>query len=58
MRDPAPSAVRLNDYAPPAFLIDSIDLEVELFEDHARVCARLAITRRPGALKPGSAALG
>ena len=49
MRDPAPNAVRLKDYAPPAFLIDGIDLEVELFEDHARVRARLAITRRPGA---------
>jgi aminopeptidase N len=49
MRDPAPSAVRLKDYAPPAFLIDSIDLEVELFEDHARVRARLAITRHLGA---------
>jgi aminopeptidase N len=49
MRDPAPAAVRLKDYAPPAFLIDSIELEVELFEDHARVRSCLAIARRTGA---------
>ena len=49
MRDPAPAVVRLTDYAPPAFLIDSVDLEVELFDDYARVRARLAIARRDGA---------
>ncbi len=49
MRDPAPVTIRLKDYAPPAFLIDSVDLEVELFDDYARVRARLAIARRDGA---------
>jgi len=46
MRDPAPATTYLKDYQPPAFQIDSVDLEVELFEDHARVRARLAIARR------------
>jgi len=48
MRDPAPAPVHLKEYTPPAFLIDSIDLEVELFEGHARVRSRLRIARRPG----------
>jgi aminopeptidase N len=48
MRDPAPAAVRLKDYAPPAFLVDSVALDVELFEDFARVRSRLAIRRRAG----------
>ncbi len=52
MRDPAPAAIRLKDYAPPAFLIDSVELDVELFEDHALVGSRLAIVRR--AAKPAS----
>ncbi|TMG76603.1 MAG: aminopeptidase N [Betaproteobacteria bacterium] len=49
MRDPAPAAIRLKDYAPPAFLIDSVELDVELFEDHALVRSRLAVARRSGA---------
>jgi aminopeptidase N len=48
MRDPAPAAVRLKDYAPPAFLVDSVALDVELFEDFARVRSRLAVRRRAG----------
>ncbi|HEX4798752.1 MAG TPA: aminopeptidase N [Burkholderiales bacterium] len=48
MRDPAPAAIRLKDYAPPAFLIDSVELDVKLFEDHALVGSRLAIVRRAG----------
>jgi len=49
MRDPAPVPIHLKDYAPPPFLIDSVDLDIELFEDHARVRSRLAISRNPGA---------
>jgi aminopeptidase N len=48
MRDPAPAAVRLKDYAPPAFLVESVTLDVELFEDFTRVRSRLAIRRRAG----------
>ena len=47
MRDPAPVPIRLEDYAPPAFLIETVDLDIELFEDHARVRARLAASRNP-----------
>jgi len=47
MRDPAPVPIRLADYAPPAFQIETVDLDVELFEDHARVRARLAASRNP-----------
>jgi aminopeptidase N len=48
MRDPAPAAIRLEDYAPPAFLVESVALEVELFEEFARVRSRLAIRRHAG----------
>ncbi len=49
MRDPAPVPIHLKDYAPPAFLIEAVDLDVELFEDHARVRSRLALSRNPKA---------
>ena len=54
MRDPAPVPVRLQDYAPPAFLIETVDLDFELFEDHARVRSRLSISRNPKATDPGA----
>ena len=54
MRDPAPVPIRLEDYAPPAFLIETIDLDIELFEDHARVRSRLAISRNPKAADPNA----
>src|SRR5260370_38638096 len=49
MRDPAPVPIHLKDYAPPAFLIGTVDLDVELFEDHPRVRSRLALSRNPKA---------
>jgi aminopeptidase N len=49
MRDPTPQITRLKDYTPPAFLIETVDLEVDLFEDHARVRSRLRISRNPKA---------
>ncbi len=48
MRDPAPVPIHLKDYAPPAFLIETVELDVELFEDHARVRSRLKGLRNPG----------
>jgi aminopeptidase N len=54
MRDPAPVPIRLQDYAPPAFLVEAVDLDVALFEDHARVLARLSILRNPTAKDPGA----
>ncbi|MCZ7565528.1 MAG: hypothetical protein M5U08_18490 [Burkholderiales bacterium] len=49
MRDPAPTAILLKDYAPPAFLVDTIDLDIAIFDDHARVRATLAVRRNPTA---------
>ena len=40
MRDPAPVTIHLKDYTPPAFLIATVDLDVDLHEDYARVRAR------------------
>ena len=48
MREPQPKAIRLKDYSPPAFRIDSVDLDVDLRDDHARVRARLQVRRNGG----------
>ncbi len=49
MRDPTPVPIHLKDYAPPAFLIETVDLDIDLFEERARVRARLAMSRNPKA---------
>ena len=54
MRDPAPVPIRLQDYAPPAFLIDTVELDVELLEDTARVLSRLSLSRNPKASDPAA----
>jgi len=52
MREPQPKAIRLEDYAPPAFRVDAVDLDVDLRDDHAMVRAKLAVRRsRPGPLE-------
>ena len=43
----APQTIRLEDYRPPAHLIDSVDLRFELGEDGTRVRARSAVRRNP-----------
>ena len=48
MLNPTPTTVYLKDYAPPAFLISTIDLDVDLQDDFAVVRARLAMHRNPG----------
>src|SRR5512134_2597790 len=45
MREPLPKAIHLKDYSPPAFRVDSVELDVDIREDHALVKARLAIRR-------------
>ena len=50
MRDPLPQSVRLEDYAPPPFLIDTVELDFEIEESHTRVRARLAMRRNPAAV--------
>ncbi|HEY0424189.1 MAG TPA: M1 family aminopeptidase, partial [Rhodopila sp.] len=47
--DAAPRAIRLADYAPPAFLIDTVDLNFELDETATKVVAKLALRRNPAA---------
>jgi len=52
MRDPTPVTIHLKDYTPPAFLIPTVDLDVDLHEDFARVRAKLAVRRNPAAQDP------
>src|SRR5690348_3377988 len=48
--DPAaPAPIRLADYRPPDFLIDTVDLRFELDEKETRVVSRLALRRNPDA---------
>ncbi len=47
MKDARPGAVRLEDYRPPVFLIDSVMLEFKLYEDQALVRSSLAVRRNP-----------
>ena len=49
MREPAPKTIYLKDYTPPAFLISTIDLDVDIRDDHALVRATLALARNPKA---------
>jgi aminopeptidase N len=51
-----PQPVRLADYRPPAFLIDTVDLAFDLGAKDTRVKSRLAIRRNPEA-DEGTAAL-
>ena len=50
MRDPVPTTIHLKDYTPPAFLIRTVDLDVDLREEHAEVRARLALARNAAAV--------
>jgi aminopeptidase N len=54
MRTETPQAIFLRDYTPPAFLIDTVDLDVAIFDDHARVTARLVMRRNPQARDPNA----
>jgi aminopeptidase N len=51
VREPQAKAVHLKDYTPPAFQVDTVDLDVDIREDHALVRAKLEIRRTaPGPL--------
>jgi aminopeptidase N len=52
MQDPNPRAVLLKDYAPPACLIESVDLHFELGEEVTLVISQLAVRRNPAAMAP------
>lgn len=49
MRDHTPQTIRLKDYAPPEYLIDTVDLRFELDEENTRVSSRLTVRRNPAA---------
>jgi aminopeptidase N len=51
MREPQTKAIHLKDYAPPAFRVETVELDVDIREDHALVRAKLELKRNaPGAL--------
>src|SRR5678815_426147 len=51
MREPQPKAIQLKDYTPPAFSVDTVELDVEIRADDALVRAKLQIRRNaPGPL--------
>jgi len=45
MREPQARTIYLKDYTPPAFKVDTVELDVDIREDHALVSAKLAIRR-------------
>jgi len=45
----APKTIRREDYTPPPFLIDFIDLKVDLGRDSTEVSSRLSVRRNPDA---------
>lgn len=47
--DAAPVEVRLADYAPPAYLVDTVDLTFELGETATMVVSKLSVRRNPAA---------
>ncbi len=52
MREPQPNSIQLKDYAPPAFLVESVELDVDIRADDALVSAVLAVRRNPLAATP------
>jgi len=52
MREPQPQTIYLKDYAPPAFLVEHVELDVDIRRDDALVQARLRIRRNPKAPDP------
>src|SRR5262245_5026735 len=51
MREPQAKSIHLKDYTPPAFRIESIDLDVDIRDDDALVRAKLQVRRTaPGPL--------
>ncbi|MGE0409279.1 MAG: aminopeptidase N, partial [Amphiplicatus sp.] len=47
--DTPPKMIRLSDYRPPAFLIETVFLDVALGSKRTTVFSRLTMRRRPGA---------
>jgi len=45
MREAQPKEIRLQDYAPPPFLVDRVELDIDIRADDALVTARLSVKR-------------
>jgi aminopeptidase N len=45
MREPQTKAIHLKDYAPPAFRVETVELDFDIREDHALVTAKLEMIR-------------
>jgi aminopeptidase N len=54
MLNPRPATVYLKDYAPPPLLISTVDLDVDIQDEFARVTATLAIRRNPNSPDPNA----
>ncbi|WP_018938183.1 MULTISPECIES: aminopeptidase N [unclassified Thioalkalivibrio] len=52
MRDASPLAVYLNDYQPPAFVVESLELDFDLAAAATEVTTRMAVRRNPEAVEP------
>jgi len=53
MRTDTPRTIRLKDYQPPAYLIDTVDLDIGLDPERTRVTAKLKIRPNPAAKESG-----
>lgn len=49
MKDPRPQPIRREDYEPPHYWIDDVDLVVRLYEDYAEIEATLTVRRNGSA---------
>ncbi len=49
---PSPKAVRLSEYRVPDFLIDTVELDFDMYEGHTIVKSRLGMRRNPAAKEP------
>jgi len=49
MLNPPPRTIYLKDYTPPAFLVSTVDLDVDIQEAFTRVQARMQVRRNPAA---------
>ncbi|MFM7275778.1 MAG: aminopeptidase N, partial [Gammaproteobacteria bacterium] len=55
MKDAQPRLKRLEEYSPPAFLVDTVDLRFELGDQETRVRSTLALRRNPALAAAGAA---
>ncbi|NBS94432.1 MAG: aminopeptidase N, partial [Betaproteobacteria bacterium] len=47
MRTETPVTIYLDQYTPPAWWVETVDLTVAIFDDHAQVTAQLQVRRNP-----------